>query len=407
MTFWILAFIILVVVLLAIVLPVYHKSKQLEGKRAGEFAHDVEVYRDQLRELTTEIDRGLIGEEDAKQARTEIARRLLAAEQKASEEQQQRDNRRHRFGSVVLASTVLVFIPALTLLVYTEVGSPELEAQPLAPRVAALEEERLAQRQARQQMIDLVQRAEAHLADNPNDGRGWDVLAPVYFRAGEPAKAATAYRNAIRLIGENSTRLSGLGEAIFAMSGGVINAEAEQNFNQALALDVNDGRAQFYLALAQLQQGDVPGGTQAWQRIADDASVGSDWRGAADEGLRRLAAGDMTQIPGMASATPPPAQGMPQLDAETIQQGQAMNSDDQAAMIAGMVSNLDARLRDNPQDEAGWQRLIRAYTVMGQRENAADALKRAIASFPENAQIVTDLKSFGASLGLEAVAETN
>lgn len=406
MTFWILAFIIMVVVLVAIVLPVYVKAKHLGGKRAGEFAHDVEVYRDQLKELTSEIERGLIGEVDAKQARTEIARRLLAAEQKASEEQQQRDNRRHRFGSVVLASTVLVFIPALTLLVYTEVGSPELEAQPLAPRVAALQEERLAQRQAREQMIELVRRAEAHLADSPDDGRGWDVLAPVYFRAGEPDKAATAYRNAIRLLGEDATRLSGLGEAIFAMSGGVVGPEAQQNFNQALALDANDGRAQFYLALAQLQQGDVSGGTQAWERIADDAAVGSDWRGAADEGLRRLAAGDMTQIPGMAAA-PPAAQGMPQLDAETIQQGQAMNAGDQAEMIAGMVARLDARLRDNPQDEAGWQRLIRAYVVMDQRDNASDALKRAIASFPENAQIVANLKSFGASLGLEAIAETN
>lgn len=400
MTFWIYAFLITLVAVIAISIPVYRKARRLTETHAGEHAHDVEVYRDQLRELVVETERGLISEDDAKQARTEIARRLLVAEQKASAESQQRDDRRHRFGSVVLASTVLIFIPAMTFLVYSEVGSPTLEAQPLAPRIAALQEERLAQRQARNQMTDLVERAEDHLQNNPDDGQGWDVLAPVYFRAGDPVNAITAYRNAIRLLGENASRLSGLGEAIFATSGGVVNADAEQNFTQALTLDANDGRARFYLALAQIQKGDATGGTLAWQALTESIDVDRDWQLAAAEGLRRLQTGDMSQLPGM-QQIPPAAEGMPELDRDTIEQGQAMQADDQAAMIAGMVSRLDARLRDNPQDEDGWQRLMRAYVVMGDRDKAADALNRAIASFSETPQTVQQLNQFAVSLGID------
>ena len=42
---------------------------------------------------------------------------------------------------------------------------------------------------------------------------------------------------------------------------------------------------------------------------------------------------------------------------------------------------LAARLKDNPNDAAGWQRLIRAYTVLGERAQAQDALATARKTF--------------------------
>lgn len=54
-------------------------------------------------------------------------------------------------------------------------------------------------------------------------------------------------------------------------------------------------------------------------------------------------------------------------------------------MIAGMVEGLAARLAENGADAAGWQRLIRAYIVLGDKEKAATALgqaRKALASDP-------------------------
>src|SRR5688572_15272924 len=48
-----------------------------EGTRAD---FDAAVYRDQLKEIDSDRDRGLIGADEAEAARTEIARRLLAAD---------------------------------------------------------------------------------------------------------------------------------------------------------------------------------------------------------------------------------------------------------------------------------------------------------------------------------------
>ena len=58
---------------------------------------------------------------------------------------------------------------------------------------------------------------EAHLESNPDDGRGWEVVAPVYLRLGRFEDAVKARRNALRLIGANADREADLGEALIAM----------------------------------------------------------------------------------------------------------------------------------------------------------------------------------------------
>ncbi len=39
----------------------------------------------------------------------------------------------------------------------------------------------------------LLAKTEAHLAANPEDGRGWEVIAPVYLRLGQFDKAVSAF----------------------------------------------------------------------------------------------------------------------------------------------------------------------------------------------------------------------
>jgi len=54
--------------------------------------------------------------------------------------------------------------------------------------------------------------------------------------------------------------------------------------------------------------------------------------------------------------------------AEQMQAAQDMTPEQRAEMIFAMVEGLAARLEDEPYDEQGWMRLIRARTVLGQDE---------------------------------------
>ncbi len=54
-------------------------------------------------------------------------------------------------------------------------------------------------------MAVALSRVETHLQLNPTDGRGWEVLAPFYMRAGRYDDAARAFANAATHLGPRWT----------------------------------------------------------------------------------------------------------------------------------------------------------------------------------------------------------
>ncbi len=69
-------------------------------------------------------------------------------------------------------------------------------------------------------------------------------------------------------------------------------------------------------------------------------------------------------------------------------------------MIARMVQGLAERLEKGGRDLDGWQRLARAYKVMGREADAKAAIAKARANFPGDAAAQTALDELARSLGL-------
>ncbi|WP_370322788.1 c-type cytochrome biogenesis protein CcmI [Oricola sp.] len=350
-----------------------------------EHAFDLTIYKDQLRELDADLERGAIEPAEADYARAEIGRRLLAAQEAADAEAAESGKDRMTGGPVLAAAAV--FAPLAAALIYSMTGSPGMDAQPLAARVDEIRQQQAAQTLQGMDVEELVSRAEAHLAQNPNDGRGWDVLAPMYLRLGRPQEARQAFERAIALQGEDAKRRSGLGQAYYMLAGTVdVNARAE--FQRALELDAGDSRSRFFLALAAAEAGNVDGAVQGWQAMLEPGAAAPEWQAAAAEGVRRYGEASMAAAP--------------QLDEETVRDVQGMNAEDRNAMILGMISQLDERLRDNPDDIAGWQRLIRSYVVLGRRADAEEALSRASEAFASDAEKRDTIVNFAAALGISS-----
>lgn len=393
MLFWLTVLALTVAAVLIGFRPLFAPGRGATLDSAEDHEHDIAVYRHQLEELDAERERGAISPAEAQQARNEIARRILAVEDRmqAGDTDADRGPAR-RSGRAVLALFALVFVPGLTFIVYTGIGSPGYEAQPLAMRVEALRDAQAAASDARTQLRDLVARAEDHLRENPDDGRGWDVLAPVYFRLGDVGRAETAYRNAIRLMGETPARLSGLGEVLVTTAGGIVTEEASSLFDRALEADPADPRARFFDGLGAVQIGRYEQAEQIWTELAADAGADQAWRAVAGQSLARLAeTATRAEAPGR-----PPA-----LDDETIEQVGELNEGERGAMIEGMVASLDERLRAEPDDLEGWKRLIRARIVLDQPEALRDALERARMAFEDRPDALDDLRAFASGLGLD------
>lgn len=373
MLFWVVAALLTLAACLAVLLPlVRHPSAADAGK-----SHDLEVYRDQLGEVERDASRGLIGAAEAEQARAEIGRRILrlGVSDRAAAPASPAPAMRAAGMAAVLA------VPLVAWGLYAFLGSPDLPSQPL--------QERLAKNPADSSVDELVARAEAFLSANPKDGRGWDVLAPIYLRIGRAADAVIAYRNTIAINGATAARESGLGEAIAMAAGGMVSAEAEAAFKRALALEAGNAKAHFYLASALAQEGNLDEAASAWRAMLGALPADSPWRSPTEQAIA-----EAERRMGVVAGGPKgPSQ-------DEIDAAAQMSAEDRAAMIETMVAQLDERLRANPRDAEGWRRLVRSHQVLGNADAARDALQRGIAALGAESEEAKGLQAFAASLGL-------
>jgi cytochrome c-type biogenesis protein CcmH len=269
-------------------------------------------------------------------------------------------------------------MPLLALGLYLVVGSPALPDQPLAARPDA---------EAEHEVLALVKKVEAHLAVQPDDGKGWEVLAPVYRRLGRTGDAVNAYSRAIDLLGATADREGDLGEAIVAANNGAVTPEAHAAFERAHQLAPDDPRPRFYIALGLTQAGRTDEARAAWQALLVNAPAGEPWVQVAERQLATLGgplsnspANQSASAPASAEATaasPSTAAVLPGPTSSDVAAASAMPAGDRQAMIDGMVASLAARLKANPDDPDGWARLVRSYAVLGRTSDAATALATA------------------------------
>lgn len=330
----------------------------VRGVRASDLTGttpDIEVYKAQLNELDRDVDRGVISVAEAESARIEVSRRLLAEEERAA-----------KIAGAVTAGPgragmigVVILVPVLAAFIYVNLGSPQLPGQPMVARIADNPET--------QDIRLLVARVETHLADNPEDGRGWAVVAPVYRRLGRYDDAARAFANVIRLSGTSAELEADHGEMLVAADDGVVNSAAREAFERAVALDASAIKPRFFLAMALGQDGSNDAAIAAWTDLLNTpGDPDATWRARAREQLAGLGA----DVPDAPAQQPGPTR-------EQMAAAQDMSQADRQAMIEGMVSGLAERLSEGEGDIDDWLRLIRAYSVLGRPDDAVAAAQTA------------------------------
>ncbi len=349
---------------------------------------DLVVYRDQLEEIERDRTDARIGAVEAEAARVEVSRRLLAAANAENAGPAETGSSARR--RTVAAAAAVVMIPLFALALYAVRGSPDLPGQPLASRTKGGEDNLEANT-----IFQLIARVEAHLEENPDDGRGWEIVAPIYMKLERYEDAAKARRRVIALLGATSAREVDLGEALAAAANGVISEEAQAAFNRAIALDAMNFKAQFYLGLAAEQDGNAAEATRLWRALIAKAPADAPWLPVVRQALARVAPGaDVAageapahEAPSaVAPATgPPPAAARGPRPEDVAKAGQ-MTAEQQSQMIRGMVDQLATRLHQNGSDVDGWLRLLNAYKVLGEHAKAKAAVaeaRAALANEPE------------------------
>ncbi|MGP1394114.1 MAG: c-type cytochrome biogenesis protein CcmI [Inquilinaceae bacterium] len=359
----------------ATVLAVLHP---LMRRRRSDTAEDpgLAVYRDQMAEIERDRARGLIDDTEAEAARLEVSRRVLAVADRTPSEPAAPSARQAR-ASRVVAIAMAAIIPAAALTLYLSTGAPSLPSQPYAARDPG---PRLQEQALRAEIETLQRRLEAA----PDDLAGWVALARGFDALGLWEDAAGAYARAVGLSEGDAALTGSYGEALVRAGDGTVTEQARLAFERTVAARPGDPRARYYLALARAQAGADRDALEGWQALAADSPPDAPWLPLVRQRIAETAArlGIEVEIAAPAEPGPGPAD---------IEAAAEMTEADRQRMIRGMVDGLAARLEDAPDDLEGWLRLGRSYAVLGERDEAVTALRRAAALAPEDPDVLSAL----------------
>jgi cytochrome c-type biogenesis protein CcmH len=368
MIFWVVAVMIGMGVAAALLVPMLWR--RAAPSDAAEF--DMEVYRDQLRQIDRDRVDGLIDDVEAEAGRAEVGRRLLSADARRREG---RGTAPARAG-LGAASVVGILVPVCALLLYSDLGAPGLPAFPHGDRAAG------ANRTA--ELQTLAAQLEKRLAQDPAEVRARVLLGRTYFQLAEYDKAADVYRKALSYDGGSAELLSAYGEALVLAAKGVVTPDAQQAFEGVLAKAQGDPRALFYLAVADEQGGRLKEALERWRSLLAASAPDAPWvamtRERAEKTAAALGLDPATALPKAAEAKGP--------SADDVAAARSMRPDDRRAMIESMVQQLADRLKKTPDDLDGWLKLGRSYTVLEKHAEARDALAKAAALAPENTDVL-------------------
>lgn len=310
------------------------------------------VYRRQLSEIDDLSDRGLMGETEAKAAKAEASRRLLAA----ADAPVQVWSADAKAGAWVLLAVAAA--PALALGLYLQLGSPGTPDQPYAQRLQAWREGDLMRLNPPEAAAVLRQ----VVGERPNDAEGYRLLGMVEGAAQNPLGAVRALRKAAELAPQRPEIWQMLGEAEIVAAGGKVDGNAEAAFQRLQQLQPGNPSARYFLAQAKADAG------RKAEAVADLKALLAAM--APDDQRRGAVEASIAQIEGKAAPVQDPGQ---------------------LAMIQSMVDGLAAKLKSNPDDPDGWVRLVRAYAVLGDTQKRDDAYSSARARYADRPKVVQQL----------------
>jgi cytochrome c-type biogenesis protein CcmH len=259
-------------------------------------------------------------------------------------------------GWPLLAAALALFLLAVGGGTYWVVGQPGLAL-------------RSAQGLNTRSISGLVPLLVARVRAAPGDIRAWSFLGRAYTSTGDPGDAAKAYARAVTL-----ARLSGhpdpdldtaYGEALVAQ-GGSVGPDALAAFNEVLKLRPGDPAARFFLAQSRMEAGDKQGALALFQGLLAQAP--------ANAPIHQILVDRIATLTAQTGGMPDPRQ---------------------------MVAGLAAQLKADPKNAPGWQRLINAYVVLGQTDDAKAALATARQTFAGDKAALAALDAEAKSLKLD------
>jgi cytochrome c-type biogenesis protein CcmH len=289
MTFWIVAFVMSAAVAALMLLALRRGG---EESRAAEA--DMQVYRDQLREVERDLGRGVLSEAEAATIRVEVSRRLLEADRQVSVAAGGREAPGAATGA--MAALTAAAVVGGTIALYQWLGAPGYPDLPLATRIEMAEAARANRPdqsaaeaeaagmagpgvEASAEYLALMERLRTTVAERPDDVQGQRLLARNEAALGNYAAARAAQDRVVAILGETATAqdLADQADLMVMAAGGYVSPQAEAVLARALERDPQNGAARYYSGLLMAQTGRADLAFQLWDGLLRQSAPTDPW----------------------------------------------------------------------------------------------------------------------------------
>ena len=250
---------LLVAVLAILLRPLLRRHKPTDGVDRRQA--NLDILRDELRELEGNRAEGSLSESDFEQARRELQRRLLEeVEPAANATQAVRSSGGKRTAIALLIALPLAAAGGYALLGNQQALDPMLTQARMSP----------------QEIDGLLQRLVDRLKANPDDTKGWIVLARSYKALGRFAESAEAFAHAGPALDSEASLLADYADALAQANGGRFDGKPDALIARALKLDPNDPQTLFTAGAAASERQDFAAVADYWGRLLLQVEPGSE-----------------------------------------------------------------------------------------------------------------------------------
>jgi cytochrome c-type biogenesis protein CcmH len=280
MSFWVFAALLVAIALCYVLPPLMQRVERADDERKRA---NVSIYRDQFNELDQDLRDGVLDKEQYEQGRLELQRRLLEDVAPAQDEKTAPAVNSPPSGR----RTAILFgsmIPLLAVLLYYRIGTP----QALTPGHQQALPSRQAEDVARdapagqpgmpsqQQIEERVAGLAARLKENPNDAKGWAMLARSYQSFNRYKEASDAYARAAELTGTDAQLWADYAESLALANNSQLQGRPVELINKALQLDPKNQKALWLAGNAAFQAEDFQQAISYWEKLEKLLPEGSE-----------------------------------------------------------------------------------------------------------------------------------
>lgn len=262
--FWLICA-IFVAIALAFVLPPLLQAADKEPDNGSKEAN-VDVYRDQISELEADLKNGIISQEQYKEDRDEIERRLL--EDVAGTIETPRSKSRPLTAGRGPVYAIALGIPLIAIALYLRVGNPlAISASATTPQAPFTNSQQGDTQFTQQKMEANVAALARRLEQNPADAQGWIMLGRSYTTLEKYSEASNAYAKAAALKTDDADLWADYAFAMAMARGRRLQGEPLELVKKALKLDPENPKALELAGSAEFEAKNYKQAIDYWQRL--------------------------------------------------------------------------------------------------------------------------------------------